>query len=55
MGNFGPVRDRDVAFGYALEIELLSRAEMRRYFPDAELLAERVAGLTKSWIAVRRP
>ncbi len=55
VGNFGPARDLDVAFGYALEIELLPRAEMRRYFPDAELLAGKVAGLTKSWIAVRRP
>jgi hypothetical protein len=54
VGNFGRVRDREVAFGYALEIELLSRAEIRRYFPGAELLAEKVAGLTKSWIAVRR-
>ena len=54
--NFRPVRDGDVPFGYALEIELLSRAETRRHFPDAKLLAaEKVAGLTKSWIAVRRP
>jgi hypothetical protein len=39
--------------GVALEVELLSRTEMRFLFPDAELLSERLAGLPKSLIAVR--
>ena len=34
-------------------IELLSRAEMHVYFPNSEILAERVAGVPKSLIAVR--
>lgn len=33
--------------------ELISVAEMRAYFPSSQLLHERVAGLTKSLIAVR--
>jgi hypothetical protein len=36
-----------------LEIELLSPAQMRFYFPDSELLAERIGPLRKSLIAVR--
>jgi hypothetical protein len=35
-----------------LEVELVSVTEMRYYFPDSTLLRERVAGLTKSLIAV---
>ena len=31
----------------------MDRTQMRHYFPDAKLRAERVAGLTKSLIAVR--
>lgn len=38
---------------YAIEVELLSRTEMRHYFPKSELLWERFAGLTKSLIAVQ--
>jgi hypothetical protein len=53
LGNDSAVHDRETALRNALEIELLSRTEMQRYFPDAELLAEKVVGLTKSWIAVR--
>ncbi|MFI5496969.1 class I SAM-dependent methyltransferase [Actinoplanes sp. NPDC051859] len=34
--------------------ELLDRSQMRYYFPDAELLSERIAGLTKSLIAVKK-
>ncbi|UGS36330.1 class I SAM-dependent methyltransferase [Capillimicrobium parvum] len=37
------------------EIALLRRGEVARLFPDAQLVAERVAGLAKSWIALRAP
>lgn len=40
-------------FGDALSIELLSASEMRFYFPDSDIVRERVAALTKSLIAVR--
>jgi hypothetical protein len=36
------------------EITLLSARDLRRLFPDAEIHRERVLGLTKSLIAVRR-
>ena len=36
------------------QIELLSSGDLRRLFPDAEIRRERVLGLTKSLIAVRR-
>lgn len=45
--------DRAEALPMVLEIELLSRTQMRHYFPDSTLLAERFAGLTKSLIACR--
>jgi methyltransferase family protein len=37
------------------EIRLLDRGEMRSLFEDAEIWHERVLGLSKSLIAVRRP
>jgi hypothetical protein len=37
------------------EIRLLDRTEMRRLFDDAEIWHERVLGVSKSLIAVRRP
>jgi hypothetical protein len=54
MGNHGNVSDPDQALRDALEIELLSRSEMKFYFPDAEIRREGVAGLTKSFIAVKQ-
>jgi hypothetical protein len=36
------------------EINLLSANDVRRLFPDAEIHRERIAGMTKSLIAVRR-
>lgn len=35
-------------------VELLDVTEMRQYFPDSEIWRERVAGLTKSLVAVRQ-
>jgi 2-polyprenyl-3-methyl-5-hydroxy-6-metoxy-1,4-benzoquinol methylase len=40
--------------GYWEEITLLSARDLRRLFPDAEIQRERVLGLTKSLMAVRR-
>jgi hypothetical protein len=44
---------REKALSDVLSIELASRTEMRVYFPHSTLRAERVAGLTKSLIAVK--
>jgi hypothetical protein len=38
----------------SLEVELLSRTEMRSLFPEGGLLSERALGLTKSLIAYRQ-
>jgi hypothetical protein len=38
----------------AMSVELLSRSEMAYYFPHAELRLERMLGVVKSLIAVRR-
>ena len=42
------------AKGHWEEITLLSARNLRRLFPDAEIERERVLGMTKSLIAVRR-
>ncbi|MFI6906827.1 hypothetical protein ACIBKY_36585 [Nonomuraea sp. NPDC050394] len=45
--------DWSAALQDALEIELIGRAEMALLFPTARMRAERVAGLTKSLIAIK--
>lgn len=45
--------DREKALRDALSVELASRTEMKFYFPHSEIRSERVAGLTKSLIAVK--
>jgi hypothetical protein len=46
-------RDRADALDSVLWTELLDRTQLRHYFPDAELRAERVLGMVKSVIAVK--
>jgi len=45
--------DPDVALEEVLDIELIARTEMRRYFPGSELFVERLGGLPKSIVAIR--
>jgi hypothetical protein len=54
VGNYARVTERSEALSSLLDIELLSADEMRFYFPDAELYRERFAGLTKSFVAIKR-
>lgn len=44
----------DIARQNVMWTELVGTAEMRTYFPDSEIRKERLVGLTKSLIAVRR-
>jgi hypothetical protein len=48
-----PSRNYRAALERVLWTELVDRTQMRYYFPDSELKTERLAGLTKSLIAVR--
>jgi hypothetical protein len=52
LGHMRPTERRPVMDG-VLEVELLSIAEMRYYFPDSEIWRERFAGLVKSLTAIR--
>ncbi|HVX45327.1 MAG TPA: class I SAM-dependent methyltransferase [Mycobacteriales bacterium] len=48
-----PSNDKAHAADAVLNTELLGRAEMSYYFPDARLHHERMAGMVKSLVAVR--
>jgi len=56
MTPFGWLRkpSREECRGICREIRLLSAREMRRLFPDADIVRERFLGVTKSLMAVRR-
>lgn len=54
VGNYAEMSDRDEIRESAMDIELLSAAEMEHYFPDAEIRREKVLGLSKSLIAVKQ-
>jgi hypothetical protein len=51
---YTPDRPRAAVLSTVMWTELIDRTQMRHYFPDSQLLSERVAGLTKSLVAVRR-
>jgi hypothetical protein len=54
LGNYAEVTEKPEALSRLLDIELLSAEEMGFYFPDSELYRERFAGLTKSFVAIKR-
>ncbi|MBO0881735.1 MAG: methyltransferase type 11 [Mycobacterium sp.] len=49
-----PSSDRTNAVSTVLSTELIGRTEMKFYFPDSVIYSERIAGVTKSLIAVKR-
>jgi hypothetical protein len=51
---YTPGRPKAAVLSTVMWTELIDRTQMRHYFPDSQLLSERVAGLTKSLVAVRR-
>ena len=55
MGFFDRAGSMEEAEAVLDGTRLLDAAQMRTLFPDADLERERIAGLTKSLIAVRRP
>jgi hypothetical protein len=52
-GSRPNVREPDCAPEEAISLELLSPLEMRRYFPRAKIVSERVAGVPKSMCAIK--
>ncbi len=52
LGFFPRAKTREEAYNNVADIRLLDRKMMRRLFPEADLREERVAGLTKSLMAV---
>ena len=54
LGFFPRATSREEAWQNVAEIRLLDAKMMRKLFPEAELIEERVAGLTKSLMAISR-
>lgn len=54
LGNITRKPSRELAMQTLSEFRLLRRAEMRTLFPDAAIHAERLLGLTKSYVAVKQ-
>lgn len=48
-----PPESREANVRRVMAVELLSRTEMRAYFPHSQLLSEKVLGLTKSLVAIK--
>lgn len=53
LGSYGGLREFDQAVRWSSRVELLTATELSYHFPDAEIHRERLAGLTKSLIAIR--
>lgn len=53
LGWYERIPDRERARAHVASHRLLTRAEMQQLFPDAHIHEERIAGLVKSFIAVR--
>jgi hypothetical protein len=53
LGWFPKAKTDEEALAFAREITLLSRQEFRQLFPDGRIIDERLAGLVKSFTAVR--
>lgn len=53
IGNYASGKSIEQAITRALGIELLSVTEMSHYFPESSIDRERIAGVTKSLIAIR--
>jgi hypothetical protein len=53
IAHSGRIRDRERAMEIVKTTRLLTPRQMRRLFPDGELLRERFGGLTKSLIMTR--
>jgi hypothetical protein len=51
-GHRGPCADPVQARQLVTEVRLMTRAELRQAFPDADLVPERFAGLVKSWVVI---
>ncbi len=53
-GRRGPCETREGAERLVDEVRLLTRSELKEFFPDAQIVPERICGLVKSWIVHSR-